>query len=68
MYCYIKYNCIFVSLTNIAKTMKTYQIQFMTPNGSNDDFVIVKASDEKQAEIKFQEKNPDHIILNVMEL
>ena len=48
--------------------MKTYQIQFLTPNGSNDDFVIIKAIDAKHAENKFQEANPNYIVLDIMEL
>lgn len=52
----------------MKKLMKTFQIQFMTPNGSHVDFVIVKAVDEKQAEANFLVKNPDYIVLDIMEL
>lgn len=47
--------------------MKTYQIQFMSPNGS-DNFVIIKSSDLMQAEIEFQKNYPEYIVLDIMEL
>ena len=48
---------------------KKYQIQYLSPDSSDQDgYIVVKAVSEKEAEKAFYYDHPHHTILDIYEL